>query len=645
MSPFSQISRILSTRDERAPLAATRRRLILRAALGLTLVVLLIPCFVLASFSLSPGAMLEEVATRIDFASGFALTANKKARVYFLPRPSVVVEDATLSDRAGAFSAQVERLVANVSMLPLLIGRLEIAELALRRPRIRVDLSKKPQLRGALLRAANVQPATQEARRADEAPLGAVSLSNGFLWVEQDGAVSSFDNLEAALDWRKLGAPATLTAAMNYRAERLKALVWIARPGAILRGEQSPTTARLDGDSLHAEIEGLGQGGARPRYTGRLSFSAPSLKQALALLRPATPLPGPFENVQLTAQATLSMREMQLTGLHLYADDNEFEGSFALRRELDRASVQATLHANFVSMEPMLTELPPLVAQDGQWSKEPFDLPDLGGVDVDMRLSAAHARLSRLFLNDVALSVVLRGGRLDFSLTDAKPYNGSVKARATFAAASPSTLDIHASAETKGVDLGALLWDLEERQDVSGAVDSEISLDATGESVAALMRDLGGRARFALRRGEARGVDLERALHGSPNRSWPGALQFRSGVSPIDEGSATMQIAHGVARLEAGAAKGPGFSIALSGEAGVAERSLAFRIRAAEADRAGLPLRSGQKLDFAVSGSWDDPSFTPDTAALIKRSGAAAPLLAAPSESRDETALPAAAPP
>jgi AsmA protein len=338
-------------------------------------------------------------------------------------------------------------------------------------------------------------------------------------------------------------------------------------------------------------------------------------------------LPGPFENFQLSAQASLGPQDIQLSGLRLFADGNEFAGSLALRRDGDRPSLRASLTSDFVSLKSMLADAPPLVAADGQWNRDPFDLPDLAHADVDLRLSAAHARLGRLAIDDGVLSLTLRDGRLELALTEARAYKGVLKARATFAPAPGGALEVHASAQTIGVDAGALLWDVSARQNFAGALDSTLTLDTTGDSLAALMRDLDGRASLVLTEGEITGVNLERALSRLDKRPLSSALDIRSGSSSLDRATATIKIAKGTASVEEGAARGPGFALAFAGSARVSERSLALKALANEADGAGKPREKGLQISFDISGSWDEPNVTPDAKALIKRSGAAAPLL------------------
>jgi AsmA protein len=68
--------------------------------------------------------------------------------------------------------------------------------------------------------------------------------------------------------------------------------------------------------------------------------------------------------------------------------------------------------------------------------------------------------------------------------------------------------------------------------------------------------------------------------------------------------------------------------LALAGQASIPERELDLKGTAAlvAASRAGA---APFELPFIVQGSWDDPIMLPDAEALIRRSGAAAPLLRA----------------
>ncbi|MBI3274789.1 MAG: AsmA family protein, partial [Methylocystis sp.] len=560
----------------------------------------------IAPWTFSNEALFEEVAGQLRSSFGLYVAAKGRSTFSLLPRPHIAIASIAFGDPLAALTVHADDLYGNVRILPLFAGRLEIAEVTLARPQMVIDLDRKPMsAAGAAVRAAATRPATPEAEKADRARLGVVSIVAGAARVKYGGGRETvLENIDATLDWRTVGSAATFAGAFSWRSERPQVMVWIAQPGALLRGNPSPVTTRIDSERIHVAAEGMGEMGATPRFTGQLTASSPSLRQSLDLMDISVPLPGPFENVRLTCQLTAETRDFQLSNLRFLADDNEFEGSFALRHDADRPIVQATLASNFVSLKPLVADTPPLASADRQWSRDVFDLPDLAGADVDLRLSAARARLGRLDVDDAALSLMLRGGRLEITLAEAQAYMGTIKARATFAAVAAGGLEFHANAQTTGVDAGALSWDLAARQDISGNLDASVTLDAAGDSVAQLTRELGGRASFALTQGEIAGIDLERALRRLDKRPLSSAFDITSGRTAFDKVSATIKIAKGTASIEDGAARGPGFSLAFAGSTRIPDRSLALKAQANEADASGKPRDKGVQIGFDIAGSW-----------------------------------------
>ncbi len=511
-----------------------------------------------APWTFSKKALIDAVAQQVHDYSGLYVAIKGRTAFSLLPRPRIVVEGIVLAEPTGAAIAEVEGLSGEARLAALLGGRLELARISLSRPRVTIDLAKAP----GLWRRAAAPPTESKPRPATEGSLRAVDLVDASVKLGGENSVAVLEHLDATLEWNGLAAPTTLQGAFDWRGERLRALLWVARPGAIQHGDPTPLTFRLNSPTLMVEAEGLARNDVNPRFTGRLSASAPSLRQALAMFDRSPPLPGPFDDFKLAATASLGLDELQLSQLRLSADGNAFEGALELRREDGRLGARATLSSNFLSLKPMLAYLPTLSGGDGQWSRDSFDIPDFSGVDADVGLIAAHARLARLAIDDAELTLGLRSGRLELTLARAKAYKGAVKAHATLALTGQGDLDLHASAQTAGIDAGALLWDANAREDIGGLLDSNITLDSRGDSVANLMLNLGGRGNFVLTQGAIAGIDFERALSRLDKRPLSSALESRAGRSSVEKASGTVKIADGVAEIDDGQAFGPGFALA-----------------------------------------------------------------------------------
>jgi AsmA protein len=583
----------------------------------------------------SSNAALAAISAQIQEATGLYVAARGKPRLSFAPRPHISIEGVGFADRNGALVIEAEEFFGGLKLLPLLSGRLEVDSISLTRPRIEIDLERKPiDAPGAAARAAAAQPASPEANKVDNFRLGVLNILDGALRLKLNEQNYVAEKISATLDWRKVGEPATLTGAFDWRGERLQLILWIARPAILLRGDPSVAVARLDGESVRLEAQGVAQTGPNAHYAGHVAGSAASVREALDLFDLHTPLPGPFGDAQASAQAVLSAREAVLKDLQISVDGNAFEGELALRNEEGKPRVSATLKSGFVALKPMLADAPALIGPDGQWSHERLAPPDLSGADLDLSVIARHARLGRLTIDDASVSVTLRDGGLDVSLLEAQAYRGKLKARASFKPAGDA-LAVHASAQTAGVDARALLWDILGSQALGGALDSSLKVDAAGATIADMMHNLNGRASLNMSDGEITGVDFERALHRFEKRPLASAQDIRSGSSALEKASATLLFENGIGALDDGSAHGPGFALRFGGTANLAERTLSLKAAAQQADATGRPRDKGLQIAFDLAGGWDELSLAPDPRAFIRRSGAAAPLLPDPPPEED----------
>lgn len=81
----------------------------------------------IAPWTFSTGAMLEEIAGQIEASSGLRAAAKGRSTFSLLPRPHIAIDDVAFADPSFALTIEAERLRGNVRLLPLLTGRLELA--------------------------------------------------------------------------------------------------------------------------------------------------------------------------------------------------------------------------------------------------------------------------------------------------------------------------------------------------------------------------------------------------------------------------------------------------------------------------------------------------------------------------------------
>ena len=152
------------------------------------------------------------------------------------------------------------------------------------------------------------------------------------------------------------------------------------------------------------------------------------------------------------------------------------------------------------------------------------------------------------------------------------------------------------------------------------------AIEAGGESVLALTQTLGGTASLVAENGSLSGLNVEQLLKRLERRPLSGGGEFRSGRTPFDKLTVNLRLAEGTANVEDVRLESAAVHLALAGSASIPARDLDLKgtasLVAAVADSPPT-----FELPFVIQGPWDDPLLLPDAEILIRRSGAAAPLL------------------
>lgn len=603
----------------------------LRLIIGLCLILFALASVgaMVAPWLFSADALSRSVSGQLQSSSGLYVMARGSARLALTPRPHIKVKDVALADLNGALLIESPELNCALNLGRLIAGRVQVTALTLLRPRATIDADKGPIVApGAAMRASLTRPETPEAQAADAARLGVVNIVDGALTIKRRNGDQSFEKITVSLDWPRIGQPALIAGGVDWRGERHEAMMWIARPGLLLRNEQSFVAARLDGKNLNFEAQGFVALGDHPLFAGHLAGRAAAAREALQLFDIHPRLPGALRDAEFSAEAELDGHQARLRDLHMRVDGNVLDGAATVRSGSAKFELSATLNSPFMSLEPMLVDLPAILTSDGQWSAEPLVPSDFEALDVDLRLDAAHARLGRLTVDQGVLTVRAHDGTLDLALTEARAYGGRMTAQARIRTAASGAIAVHGAAQAQKVDAGALLWDAFGQHRVSGALDADLTLDAEGAQADALMRSLAGQANVALTNGEIEGVDFPRALELHAKNPLASAQAARTGRSKLATASATFMIANGLGRVVTGVGQGENYVLSLSGDIDAPERSLSLKTVAAESQFVnGAQQDGGSRIVFDLTGAWDDPNWRPDPQSFSLRSGAAATLL------------------
>ena len=576
-----------------------------------------------ASFLVSPDAVRAQALNEIHAVTGLAPTLHGKTTVRLFPTGSISFDEVVLGN-AERPALTASRLTARLRFFPLLVGRVEIADLTLVRPTIAVDLepdggSNWSGLIGAL---AGGQKSTAHAGPA----FSEIRIRNGTVVFNDKGRKLSetFEHVAFSLAWPSISKSFGASGRFVWHDEPLDMNVTLADFAAALAGNRTGLKLRVAGRPLKAAFEGAISFKPTLKIEGKFAGDAASLRDTLTWAG-QQPLPGGgFGHLAIKAQADVVGGTIGLSNVNVELDGNSAEGVLTFATD-GRQTLQGTLAADTLDLTPYVSTVKLLAANRHEWNSGPITLNGLAGTDFDLRLSAAKVVLADATLGRTAIGANLRGGRLVVTVGEAQAYGGVIKGSVTLANFDEG-VDVKSQLQFSDVDLDNCLGQLFGLHRLEGKGNIAFSVEGNGDSVLGVTRTLDGTASLVSKDGAIAGFDVAELLRRLERRPLSGGGDFRTGRTPYHKLEVALKIEKGKVSVDNVKVTGPSVQLAMAGSASIPARELDLTGTAAltEALRAGTPPFS---LPFIVQGSWDDPIMLPDAEALIRRSGAAAPLL------------------
>ncbi len=234
----------------------------------------------------------------------------------------------------------------------------------------------------------------------------------------------------------------------------------------------------------------------------------------------------------------------------------------------------------------------------------------------------ANAEIGR-----AAIGANLRGGHLVVTIGEAQAYDGVIQGSLSLASFEQGVA-IKSQLQLTGVDLRPCLAQLFGIRQLEGKGNISVNIEGMGQSILALTGALNGTASLIGEHGALLGLNVEKVLRRLERRPLSGGGDFRTGSTPFDKIAIGLKIKNGAVAVDDLKIDGSTVKVSIAGSASIPARELDLKGSAALLSVSG-PGAAAFELPFVVQGSWDDPIMLPDPEVLIRRSGAAAPLLRA----------------
>ncbi len=595
-----------------------------RLGLALAALILAVTCaFLIAAWLMPADSVRDAVKAEIRSVTGLEPVLRGGTSVSLFPSGRVSLDDVVLGDnRTGATALTAEHVIARLRFFPLLIGRIEIADILLVRPTIAVVFAPD---RGsnwsdhleALARSLELASA-----KADS--FTEIRIDDGTLIVqdEANNARETLTRVDFELAWPSISRSFAATGGFVWHDQQLAASISFTDFAAALRGDRSGLKVRLTGAPLNFAFDGYVSHRPSLKMEGTLAVDASSLRDALQWTGQEAPPGGGFGRFALKAQANIVARSIALSGAHLELDGNDAEGVLSFD---GHHTLQGTLAAEGLDLTPYVSTVRLLTGSEHGWDSKPIALTGLDTAEIDLRLSAARVAIASAKLGRTAVAATLRGGHFNMAIGESEAFGGVVKGTLGLAK-SGAGADLKAQLQFSDVDLDQCLGELFGIKRLEGKGNLAFAIDSSGGSVYELTKGLNGTATLSGRKGAIAGFNVEQLLRRIERRPLSGRGDFRIGKTPYDTLTVNLKIVEGIANVEEVRMTGAAVGLGLSGSASIPDRELDLRGTASLLS-ASAALPPVFELPFMVQGSWSDPIMLPDPQSRIQHSGAAAPLL------------------
>jgi len=249
----------------------------------------------------------------------------------------------------------------------------------------------------------------------------------------------------------------------------------------------------------------------------------------------------------------------------------------------------------------------------------PYDLGKLRAMDADVRWKAQRINAQTLPLDDMDAHLKLNDGVLLLQPLDFGVAGGNLRSDIRMDARKP-TIATRAQISVRGMQLAKLFPDGQLAKEASGAIGGEIALAGTGNSIAQMLGSADGSVAIGMGKGhisnlimELAGLDIAESLK---------FLVTKDREIPVRCAFGDFAVRDGVMESRALAFDSTDTLLIGSGNIDLGEEKLDLLLKARPKDRSILSLRS----PLRVGGTFKDPSFRPDFKALGVRGAVALTL-------------------
>ncbi|MGX8010023.1 AsmA family protein [Mesorhizobium sp. ORM8.1] len=580
----------------------------------------------------------DRIAWELSAWSGFRVTIDGSPRIEVWPKFRAILSDVTLSQWTETDAPPVveaDRVEVDLSAMAALQGDVAFTTARLVRPTIRVERTANgfylPPLPtgGRISRSIDTargvvtaNPQKPDLGKLPSDPFGVVEFRDGRVVTSADGKDTEIlSGLNGQVNWEAMNSDASLTASGIWRGESVQLDFSTAKPLVLFAGGSAPVTLSFKAAPATFSFDGTASMSDNAYFDGQAKFAAPSLRRVLEWSQAGIAPGAAVGSVAFASKVNASAGRAKFENTTVTLNNNPGMGALDFSFAEARPVIAGTLAFDTLDLRSFLTAFTP-VAPTSEDGPGDIDTSFADRINLDLRLSAAHATAGPVQLADVAATAQVKNGLAVFDISDASAFGGTIQSSLRFDR-KPDGTQVEMRLLASDVDTGAFATAAGVTRLVpAGTGTVSVILKGPGKAWNSIFENADGSFSATFGPGTLNGLDLPAFLKRNQQGGFFALDDVDKGSVPIDGAEIKASISKGVARLDKAEINAQKYKIWLSGIASYAGRGLALSGGVVpNSQPAPQPQANGQAVSpappaqnqslFFVGGNWSTPFISP----------------------------------
>ena len=624
-----------------------------------TLVVLIVIAVIVLPMVVDVNQYKPQIEQQVAKATGRNFTIGGKMELSVFPWIGVQLSDLHLGNPAGFKEkdfVSVDSFEVRVKLLPLLSRDVEVKRFVVNKPVIVLEKRKNGEESWQNLGSAgdkapkpekSTQPAADQPASAGGLPIkgltvGEFAITDGrVIWLDQaSGTRKEVKDINLVLTDVSLDKPVGISFSALADEKPVKLDGTVGPLGAQPGKRPLPVDLALKLlDTMDIHLSGrIDPSGAVPTFDLAFKVDDFSPRKVMAQLGQALPFE-PADADVLTAAALSfgvkgSTEGVAVSDGKLKLDDTQ--ATFSARAsELDKPNLKIDMRLDQIDLDRYLPAPAKGAGTTAQKSKPgsssqaqttgkaaKTDYGPLRRLVLDARFNAGKLTVKKARMQNLDVRVIARNGIFNLDPMKLDLYSGSLAGtgRLDVRQDTPATT---VSMKMDGVQAGALIKDVMNKDFIEGLMAADIGLNFTGDTSEAIRKSLGGKGDLRFTDGAIVGIDLASMVRNVETAFGAASQVTEKPRTDFSELLLPYTMDRGIFKTDGARLVSPLLRILATGSADLANETLDFRVEpkfvATIKGQGDTTQHSGLRVPVLVSGSFASPTFRPDLASILNQ--------------------------